>query len=151
MIFDDLHTPDDGNRDSIDDGLGYSPLQQREPASAPGKALPDREVPLPSNAVTTLMHQWLDGETSAAAVRAAQGGNETVDIWNRIHDEAETLRSRTTPLYVHKRIMDSLPDDTHRVRGPWYRRPVSMNPTALLIAAAVLLGIGALLARTLIR
>lgn len=96
------------------------------------------------------MHQWLDGDVATAIFRATPGGNEAVDLWNKIHDEAETLRSRTTPLYVHKRIMDSLPDDKYRVDRPWYRRPIPMNPAIIALAAAVLLGLGAIIARAVL-
>lgn len=74
-----------------------------------------------------------------------------MDLWNKIHDEAETLRSRTTPLYVHKRIMDSLPDDSYRLRHPWYKRPVSMNPMMLAAAAAAMLGLGIAIAHAAFR
>ena len=84
--------------------------------------------------------------TVGAVVIDLQGGNDAVDLWTKIHDEAETLRSRTTPLYVHKRIMDTLPDDTYRGHHPWYKRSVAMNPPAMIAAAAALLGIGAIIA-----
>jgi hypothetical protein len=74
-----------------------------------------------------------------------------VDLWNKIHDEAETLRSRTTPLYVHKRIMDSLPDDTYRGHHPWYKRSISMSPAVMIAAAAVLLALGALIAHAVLK
>jgi uncharacterized membrane protein YdfJ with MMPL/SSD domain len=87
---------------------------------------------------------------STAVFRATPGGNEAVDLWNKIHDEAETLRSRTTPLYVHKRIMDALPDDKYRENQPWYKRRVAINPVLIAIAAAVLLGLGAIIARAVL-
>jgi hypothetical protein len=107
----------------------------------------DREVPLPNNNAVMMLHQWLDGDAKIGAVLATAGGNESVDLWTKINDEAELLRSRTTPLYVHKRIMEALPDDIYRINQPWYRRPVTLNPTAMIVGAAALLGFGALVAR----
>lgn len=148
-MYDDLNTPED----HTDPELGYQP--PRSKASEKGRArtrhLPDREVPLPNSSATSVLHQWLDGDVSVAVVRATQGGNDTVDLWTKIHDEAETLRSRTTPLYVHKRIMDSLPDDTYRGHHPWYKRSVMMNPAAMIAAAAALLGIGAAIAHAVFK
>lgn len=149
MMYDDLNAPED----QTDSELGYQP--PRPNASERGKAqayhLPDREVPLPTSSVASVLHQWLDGGVNVSVVMAAQGGNDAVDLWTRIHDEAETLRSRTTPLYVHKRIMDSLPDDTYRGHHPWYKRSVVMNPAAMIAAAAALLGIGAAIAHVALR
>ncbi len=107
----------------------------------------DREVPLPSVQATPLVHAWLDGDVTTAMIRATAGGNEAVELWTRINGEAELLRSRTTPLYVHKRIMDSLPDDMYRQSERWYHRSVQLRPVTLIVTAAALLGIGALLAR----
>ncbi len=149
MMYDDLNAPEE----HTDSELGYQP--PRSNASERGKAptyhLPDREVPLPTSGVAPVLHQWLDGDVNVSVVMAAQGGNDAVDLWTRIHDEAETLRSRTTPLYVHKRIMDSLPDDTYRGHHPWYKRSVVMNPAAMIAAAAALLGIGAAIAHVALR
>ena len=148
-MYDDLHTPEDQS----DPELGYQPPRSKagESDNALTRPSPDREVPIPSSGGTSVLHQWLDGDVGVAVVRATQGGNDAVDLWTKIHDEAETLRSRTTPLYVHKRIMDSLPDDTYRGHHPWYKRSISMNPAVLLVAAAVLLGIGALIAHAVFR
>ncbi len=143
-MYDDLNTPAE---DHSDPALGFQPRSKTgETGEAETHPAPDREVPLPNSGSTSVLHQWLDGDVSVAVVRATQGGNDTVDLWNKIHDEAETLRSRTTPLYVHKRIMDSLPEDTYRGHHPWYRRTVALNPATLLVAAAALLGIGAVVA-----
>lgn len=143
-MYDDLNAPD-GHTDS---GLDFQPLSKpSEAGRAPSRHLPDREVPLPTSSTTSVLHQWLDGDVSAAVVRASQGGNDAVDLWTKIHDEAETLRSRTTPLYVHKRIMDSLPDDTYREQNPWYKRSIKMNPAVLIGGAAVLVGIGIVVAK----
>lgn len=149
MMYDDLNTPDD----RIPPELGFQPRSKSvSPGRTPAAPLPDREVPLPTGgAPASLLHEWLDGDVSASVMQAAPGGNDTVDLWNKIHDEAETLRSRTTPLYVHKRIMDSLPADAYGLNRPWYRRPVPLNPPALLAAAAVLLGLGVLIARIAFR
>lgn len=122
-----------------------APEHSAEPQSAPPVA--DREVPLPNNNAVMLVHQWLDGDAPVATVLATAGGNESVDLWTKINDEAELLRSRTTPLYVHKRIMEALPDDMYRLRQPWYRRSVEMNPTVIIAGAAALLGFGALVAK----
>lgn len=160
-MYDDLNAPDDRTEPEI----GYQPLRRPAnggdgpPGAGPPGAengrrrsrLPDREVPLPSPAPVALLHQWLDGEVSETAVRATPGGNEAADLWDRIDEEAETLRSRTTPLYVHKRIMESLPEDVHRVKRPWYRQPLTVGPATLLAAAALLVGMGALIARAVFR
>ena len=148
MMYDDLHTPEDHSETEP----GYQP--PRSKAGNNDGALthqaPDREVPIP-NSGTALLHQWLDGDVGIAVVRATPGGNDAVDLWNKIHDEAETLRSRTTPLYVHKRIMDSLPDDTYRGHHPWYKRSISMSPAVMIAAAAVLLALGALIAHAVLK
>jgi hypothetical protein len=142
-MYDDLNTPED----HTDPELGFQPRSKtNETDGAQARHLPDREVPIPNNGSTSVLHQWLDGDVSVAVVRATQGGNDSVELWNKIHDEAETLRSRTTPLYVHKRIMDSLPEDTYRGHHPWYKRTVALNPATMLIAAAALICIGAIIA-----
>jgi hypothetical protein len=148
-MYDDLNAPEDRS----DSGLGYQPPRSRssEKERAPADHLPDREVPVPNSGATSVLHQWLDGDVGVSVLRATQGGNDAVDLWTKIHDEAETLRSRTTPLYVHKRIMDALPDDTYRGKHPWYKRSIAMNPATLLAAAAALLGIGAIIAHAAFR
>jgi len=148
MMFDDLHTPSDDGADT-----GFVPRGAPAPGGA-GRVEPpaaDREVPLPGHLSPSLLHQWLDGDVTTTVIHASTGGDEAVDLWTKINDEAELLRSRTTPLYVHKRIMDSLPEDAYRTHQPWYRRPVPINPVVLLVAAAALVGLGALIARATIR
>lgn len=153
-MLDDLNTPDDRATPAGPGTPAQGEISRVEISRAPERAepaaLPDREVPLPS-APPSLLHQWLDGEVATAIFRATPGGDEAVDLWNKIHDEAETLRSRTTPLYVHKRIMDALPDDKYRVDRPWYRRPIPMNPAVLVVVAVVLLALGAIIARAVLR
>ena len=143
-MYDDLNTPDDQS----DSGLGYQPLRSKVSgkATVPAHNLPDREVPVPNSGATSVLHQWLDGDVNVSVIRASQGGNDAVDLCTKIHDEAETLRSRTTPLYVHKRIMDALPDDTYSGRHRWYKRSISLNPAVMIAAAIALLGIGAIIA-----
>lgn len=150
MMFDDLNAPGDGVLPGDIQPPDRPAAGWPRAGGSDGAALPDREVPLPGSA-PALLHQWLDGDVGVAVVKATPGGNEAVDLWNKIHDEAETLRSRTTPLYVHKRIMEALPDDTYRMHQPWYRRPVVMNPGVLMGAAAALLGLGAVIARAALR
>jgi hypothetical protein len=147
-MFDDLNTPD-GQATPSGAGIPARGGIPRGSDGAEPAPLADREVPLPGT-TPSLLHQWLDGEVSTAVFRATPGGNEAVDLWNKIHDEAETLRSRTTPLYVHKRIMDALPDDKYRENQPWYKRRVAINPVLIAIAAAVLLGLGAIIARAVL-
>jgi hypothetical protein len=146
MLHDDLNAPDRARLD-----LGYVPKPGAVPSTdRPEENTPvvaDREVPLPNNTGIMMLHQWLDGDAAVGAVLATAGGNESVDLWTKINDEAELLRSRTTPLYVHKRIMEALPDDIYRISQPWYRRPVMLNPTAMIVGAAALLGFGALVAK----
>lgn len=45
----------------------------------------------------------------------------TSPIWDKINDEAEMLRSRTTPVYMKQRIMDALPE-TPEPAKPWYKK-----------------------------
>jgi hypothetical protein len=148
-MYDDLNTPDDQSDPTLD----FQPPRAKpsDAGRAPARHLPDREVPLPTSATTSVLHQWLDGDVSVAVVRASQGGNDAVDLWTKIHDEAETLRSRTTPLYVHKRIMDSLPDDTYRGHHPWYKRSIAMNPAVLIAGAAALVAIGVIVAQMVLK
>jgi hypothetical protein len=130
---------------------GYPMLPaNRAESEAPVGPLPDREVPLPNGRGSMVLDQWLDGEATDAMLRATVGGNDALDLWTKIDGEAELLRSRTTPLYVHKRIMESLPDDMYQLNEPWYRRPVTLNPITLLAAATALLGIGILVSKIVI-
>ena len=147
MRYDDLSSHADNPPE-----LGYPqmPANRTELESSIGPVT-DREVPIPNEPANLILDQWLDGEVSDTMLRATAGGNDALDLWTKIDDEAELLRSRTTPLYVHKRIMDSLPDDMYQLNEPWYRRPVTLNPIALLAAATALLGIGALIAKIAIR
>jgi hypothetical protein len=149
VMYDDLNAPDNHS----DADLGFQPPRSKagENEDALTQRLPDREVPIPNSGGTSVLHQWLDGDVSVAVMRATQGGNDTVDLWNKIHDEAETLRSRTTPLYVHKRIMDSLPDDTYRSHHPWYKRSISINPAVMIAAGIVLFSLGALIAHAVLK
>ena len=143
MRHNDMDTPENVPPES-----GFIPKADSVPvADRSGPPIGDREVPLPNNNAVMLLHQWLDGDATRATVLATAGGNESVDLWTKINDEAELLRSRTTPLYVHNRIMESLPDDIYRTNEPWYRRPVMLNPTAMIVGAAALLGVGALVAK----
>jgi hypothetical protein len=149
MPYDNLppHDPGQGMQPS-EQGRVQKPIEYASIDSVPFIGpLADREVPLPNGRTPVLVHEWLDGEATDVMVRATPGGNDAVDLWTRINDEAEILRTRTTPLYVHKRIMESLPDDVHQVSHPWYRRSVALNPMVLIAAAAALLGIGAIIAR----
>ncbi len=146
MMYNDLHNPDEAHND-----LGYQPSATPTPAARPSTPASDREVPLPVGGTPLLLNQWLDGDVKLSVMQGSPGGNEAVDLWNKIHDEAETLRSRTTPLYVHKRIMESLPDDPYRLQQPWYRRPVVINPAALIAVAAALVVLGAVVAHVAFR
>lgn len=148
-MYDDLHTPEDHTDKEQDFQAPRSKPSDNDGART--RRTPDREVPIPNSGGPALLNQWLDGDVSVAVLRATPGGNDAVDLWNKIHDEAETLRSRTTPLYVHKRIMDSLPDDKYRGQLPWYKRSINMNPAALIAAAVVLLGIGAIIAHAVLK
>lgn len=47
--------------------------------------------------------------------------DETSPLWDKINDEAEMLRSRTTPVYMKQRIMDALPEAPEPAK-PWYKR-----------------------------
>ena len=49
--------------------------------------------------------------------------NETKSpLWDKINDEAEMLRKRTTPVYMKQRIMDALPENPEPAKEPWYKR-----------------------------
>jgi hypothetical protein len=143
-MYDDLKGPED----HTDHELGFQPRSRVDgQEESPVRRLPDREVPLQTSGAVSLVDRWLDGEATVAAVRASQGGNDAVDLWTKIHDEAETLRSRTTPLYVHQRIMDSLPDDRYKSGHSWYKRSITMNPATLILSGIALLAIGAIVAQ----
>jgi len=144
---DDLTAPSDGPN-SIRPELQAHDEPQR-PDHPTGQPVADREVPIPAVHYPSLLNQWLDGDVPMEAAKSERGGGDAVDLWTKINDEAEVLRSRTTPLYVHKRIMDSLPADTYK--KPWYRRAVAMTPLALVAAAAALVGVGAIVARLALR
>lgn len=145
-MFDDVDA-----REKDNDGLGYRPGARPTPVVRETAPPADREVPIPATPAAELAHRWLDDDGKVSVMRASSGGDETVDMWNRIHDEAETLRSRTTPLHVHKRIMESLPDDAYRLQQPWYRRGVSLNPVLLVLVAAALVVLGGVLAHVAFR
>ena len=149
MMYDDMNTPEDHPDPALDFELPRS--RNNGMGDAPARHLPDREVPVPNTGAVSVLHQWLDGDVGVAVVRASQGGNDAVDLWTKIHDEAETLRSRTTPLYVHKRIMDTLPDDKYRGHHPWYKRSIAMNPAVLMVGAVAFVAIGVVVARMLLR
>ena len=147
-MYDDLTHPDG----DADRGLSYQPSRTKnDNARKPDSSIPDREVPLPTGGATSVLHQWLDGDVTLSVVRATPGGNDAVDLWTKIHDEAETLRSRTTPLYVHKRIMDALPADTYRGHHPWYKRSIRLTPPVMIAGAVGLVALGILLAQTTFR
>lgn len=48
-------------------------------------------------------------------------GPDKAAVWEKINDEAEMLRSRTTPVYMKQRIMDALPEAPEPAK-PWYKR-----------------------------
>jgi hypothetical protein len=48
-------------------------------------------------------------------------GADKAAVWEKINDEAEMLRSRTTPVYMKQRIMDALPEAPEPAK-PWYKR-----------------------------
>jgi len=54
-----------------------------------------------------------DGKKPAEQDKAA--------VWDKINDEAEMLRRRTTPVYMKQRIMDALPEAPESAK-PWYKR-----------------------------
>lgn len=65
-----------------------------------------------------------DGEgTRAMDDKKAEKGAQknTSPLWEKINDEAEMLRSRTTPVYMKQRIMDALPEAPDP-GTPWYKR-----------------------------
>ena len=65
------------------------------------------------------------------------------DVWAKIDAGVEEMRTRKTPLYVHKRIMDSLPDDLYGRKVPWYQKSATLSPISLIstIIGGILLGL----------
>lgn len=67
---------------------------------------------------------------------------DSKEMWARIDAEAEELRTRRTPLYVHKRIMDSIPDDLYSKREPWYTKRMSVGVVVGVVVVILSLAAG---------
>ena len=119
---------------------------RRAPQNEGARPLADREVPLnrtEKNAMT-VMHQWLDGETPEAAVRAV-GGEREITFWKALEADLETRRQARAPLDLEQRIMAALPQNTPSLITPWHSRPMEITPVVMLGAAATLVAVGLLL------
>jgi hypothetical protein len=89
---------------------------------------------------TPAVQAWLDGEQSREQLGTADE-QETAELWARINNEAEGLRTRHTPIHVQSRIMSSLPD-TPVVKEPLAEPEKKMSPAVAAIGAIVILLIG---------
>lgn len=101
----------------------------------------DREVPLGNERMDAAVHAWLDGELPEAAVRGGDTARQ-VEFWQRINKEAETLRATRTPASLAEDIMRAIPQTTPTIITPWWKRPVSLTPIAVLAASAGMLALG---------
>lgn len=110
-----------------------------EVAAAP--QFTDREVPLGNERMGAAVHAWLDGELPEAAVRGGDTARQ-VEFWQRINKETEMLRATCTPAHLAEEIMQAIPQTTPTVITPWWKRPVSVTPVAVLAASAGMLALG---------
>lgn len=101
----------------------------------------DREIPLGKHRTPQSVQAWLDGDLPEAAARRGAAA-EDVDFWKRINEETEKRRRMRTPVHVQQRIMEALPQTTPRIITPWWRRPLAMTPTTLLLVGLGILALG---------
>jgi hypothetical protein len=103
----------------------------------------DREVPLNPRRTPVVVQAWLDGD--ATMTDAARGENaRDVEFWNRLNKEAEARRHMRTPVHVQQRIMEAIPRNSPTVESGWLQRDSHMSNGVLLVAGAVMIGLGAL-------
>lgn len=113
------------------------------------RPLIDREVPIAKAASQSIgdmpvaVHQWLDGDVSERIARRAD--DESVELWNRIAQEAGSRRRMETPAHVSSRIMAVLPKKApsraEALFNPFRLKPVTaMASAAALVAAGVAVG-----------
>jgi hypothetical protein len=125
--------------------------QHRDKArQTPEPRLSDQEVPIGKHRTPQSVQAWLDGDLPEAAARRGSAASD-VEFWKRINEEAERRRRMRTPVHVQQRIMNALPQTTPRIITPWWRRPLAVTPTALLLAGMGILVVGMALAAALLR
>jgi hypothetical protein len=117
---------------------------------SPAPRMSDREVPLGKHRTPQAVQAWLDGDLPEAAARRGAAA-EDVDFWKRINEESEKRRRMRTPVHVQQRIMEALPQTTPRVITPWWRRPLAVTPSKLLLVGLGILALGAALSFVLLR
>jgi hypothetical protein len=124
-----------------------SQLPSRNPRArqdAPATPLTDREVPIGVARSNDLVHAWLDGELSEAALSGTESARH-VDFWKRLDRDLESRRVMQTPVHLQQKIMDALPATTASTatESAWWSRSIAMSPIAVAAAAAGLLALGA--------
>ena len=124
-----------------DDELGR---RRPEPARPGRDVVSDRQVSIGGTLHPALaVQQWLDGEVTETVARRAS--TRDVELWERIAEETERRGRMTTPAPVMSRLMAAIPDAKPAVRTPWWGRPITLSPAAVLGAGAGLLALGAVL------
>ena len=103
----------------------------------------DREVPLAGGHPGLVVQQWLDGEATDVAARRTSP--KDVELWERINAETERRRRMTTPAPLYDRIMAAIPEAAPAEPVSWWRRPMSVTGSALVVAAVGLLAVGAII------
>ena len=114
----------------------------------PDAPLPEKRAHRKTPPATPAVQAWLDGEQSREQLGTADE-QETAELWARINSEAESLRTRHTPIHVRSRILNSLPD-TPVVKDP-IPEPSKMSPAMLGAGALVILAVGALIGFLIVR
>lgn len=125
------------NLDPRDRGIERSREKGRQ---SPAPRVSDKEVPLGKHRTPQSVQAWLDGDLPEAAARRGDAVRD-VDLWKQINEETEKRRRMRTPVHVQHRIMESLPQSAPQIT-PWWRRPLSMTPTALLLVGLGILALG---------
>ena len=125
-----------------DDELG---LRRPEPARpGRGDVVSDRQVSIGGVTHPALaVQQWLDGEPAESTARRASARD--VELWERINEETERRGRMTTPAPVMGRLMAAIPEAKPAAPAPWWSRPMTLSPAAVIGAGAGLLALGALL------
>ena len=133
-MVDNLH-PEDGQ-------LG--PRRPDPAGTSRGDVVSDRQVSIGGDTHPALaVQQWLDGEGTETAARRAS--SRDVDLWERINEETERRGRMTTPAPVMGRLMAAIPEARPAAPAPWWSRPITLSPAAVLGAGAGLLALGAVL------
>ena len=128
------------------------PMAQDAAARADRPML-DREVPLPGSAGDSMsmaaLHQWLDGERSAAD---ATLDPTQVALWSRLSAETDRRRQVTVPDGFLDRVMSALPSVESTIEAqPVTATSPQIAPTAgVPLSLALLIGTALLAAGILI-